>query len=112
MDQTEDNVLLVVSSIWPKPGQSRLRALIAAGVILVVCAIASGIGGTWLPLGTRVQPSATPKPPMPRLRSAWCKAAALQIVELAEINPLAMCFSFLLHLLMLSFRCRLNSDES
>ena len=56
MEQTEDNVHLVCSTIWSKPGQSCRRALIAAGVILVVCAIASGIGGTWLPLGTRMQP--------------------------------------------------------
>ena len=72
MEQTEDSVHLAYNTIWPKPGQSCRRALIAAGVILVVRAIASGIGGTWLPMGNpcaalelpQVEPSVVSKPPM------------------------------------------------
>ena len=51
MEQTEEDVRLVDSTFWPKPGQTRRRALIAAGVILAVCALAGGIGGTRLPMG-------------------------------------------------------------
>ena len=55
----------------PKPGQVCRLAPIATGVILVVCVLASGIGGAWLSIGNphaalellQVEPSVVPKPP-------------------------------------------------
>ena len=70
MEQTDDNVCLMDIAIWSKPGQVCRLAPIAANV-MVVCVLASCIGGAWLSMGNphaalelpQVESRLVPKPP-------------------------------------------------